>query len=1022
MKHSVLFRISVLPALLVMPAIADTVTTRQVISENTTYNNLVAENIASTTANNGGVFYMQDVPGVTLLFDGETLFVGNSLNDGGMGGVIGNGWLSSISGSGYTQGGKIVFDGKSVFNDNATNNENGGGAIFNYGNGTATAPDVLFLGATTFSGNKVTASSSSVFSGGGAINHRGGMIVFADRATFNGNESASRGGAIIAGGDMIFNGAAEFTGNTAGTNGGAIAILSGDVEFEKAATFSNNSATGASAIFLDESDSNLSFADSVNFTGNTGVGTLLNNNSTGTVLFGNGANFTGNTNNLNGALVNSGTVSLTGGDLIFTGNTGSNGGGLKNAGTVTVNTNGNILFTSNTTSSSAGALDNGGSAALAAKTISFAGNSSNAGYGGAIFNAGDMNVLGAENIFVGNIARDTGTTKSGGGAIHNRGNTGTAALIVGTETGTNLFESNKSSAHGGAIVSRAFDGAGQDAEITVNGATRFVNNTAALNGGAIWNAVAESGGSTGTSKIVFNNNVAFVNNHAGGMGGAIYNNDTITFNGDATFRGNTANGVGNDIYNDGTVTFNGNATIVGGITGSGTLNIASDAVLDIGMSSVSQGAIVLDGTMLATLRAADNAQINVANEGGFTGDGVIKLSFDNPGTYKVFGNQMFNSVDISSPIYDLTWNGGDVIATIKSVSDIASQNDLSDDVARTVAGVASSTSSPLNDLSVLIQNSLASGTSDARSNVEEAVVAINPETESVSQSIGMGIQRSVAGVAAERMGLTALGRNGGDVRMLPGGIWAQGLYNKSKHSDAFNAYTRGIAAGIDGIFNEVLTLGAGYMFGHSDIGASARNTEIDSHSVFVYGQYKPSNWYMNAVMNYTTYDYSERGSALGLAVSSDYDMDAFGANVAFGYDFIGGITPEVSLRYIYLDSVNYTNSMGIRNKIDSSNYLTASLGTRYGFDVLMDNGWVLRPALHYALKYDLVSDDNRVTVAIPGVSAYSLSGDGLSRIANEIGVEIGMMYGPLNLALSYDIEARADYTSQTGRAKFRYEF
>jgi hypothetical protein len=78
--------------------------------------------------------------------------------------------------------------------------------------------------------------------------------------------------------------------------------------------------------------------------------------------------------------------------------------------------------------------------------------------------------------------------------------------------------------------------------------------------------------------------------------------------------------------------------------------------------------------------------------------------------------------------------------------------------------------------------------------------------------------------------------------------------------------------------------------------------------------------------------------------------------------------------------------------------------------------------MRYALKYDLLSDDNRVTVAIPGVNAYSLTGDRLSRIANEVGLELGMMYGPLNMALSYDIEARADYTSQTGRVKFRYEF
>lgn len=1022
MKRNIFLGISVLPALLVMPAIGDVVSVRTVIAENTEYTNLTAENIASTSANNGGVFYMQDVPNVTLLFAGDTLFSNNSLNNGGMGGAIGNGWLSSNTGSGYTVGGKIVFNGASAFIGNETNNPNGGGAIFNYGTGVATSPDIIFAGPAQFTENKATGSMNSVYIGGGALNHRGGIIVFDTGASFSANESASRGGAIMTAGDIVFNDDAEFIGNTAGTSGGAIAVLGGTVDFESDATFVNNAATGASAILMDESNSVVKFRGFTKFSENTGVGTLLNNNSSGVVTFANGAMFDNNTNNYNGALVNAGTVSLTNGDFVFTNNSGSNGGGLKNSGNVTVDTTGKVSFANNITSSSAGALDNGGSIAFASPSISFINNSSSAGYGGAIFNAGDMNIQGSANVFRANIANDTGAIKSGGGAIHNRGNTGTASMIIGVNGGTNLFDSNNSAAHGGAIVSRAFDGVANDSVVTINGTTRFVGNQAAMNGGAIWNMVSQSNGSTGNSTIVFNDNVAFINNKAMGQGGAIYNNDTITFNKDVTFRGNIANSVANDIYNDGVVNFNGNATIVGGINGSGTLNIASGKTLNIGVATVTQGAIVLDGTMLATLRAGDSAQINVTSADGFTGDGTIKLSFDSAGTYKVFGNQIFDNIDISSPIYDLTWNGGDVTASVKSVSDIAVQNNLSDSAARTVAGVAASTSAPLNDLSVSIQNKLASNTDAARSDVETAVIAINPETKSVAQSIGTSVQKSLVSVATARMDAMLLGRNGGDVSLMPGGVWAQGIYNKSKYNDAFNAYTRGASVGVDGVLNDALTIGVGYMFGHSDVGTVSRNTEIDSHSVFLYGQYQPSNWYMNAVMNYTTSDYSERGVALGADVSSDYDIGAFGANVAMGYDFIGGISPQVSLRYIHMNSASYTNSMGIKNKIDSNDFLTASIGTRYGFDMLLRNGWVLQPAFRYAVKYDLLSDENHITVAIPGVNAYSLNGERLSRIANELGVEIGMMYGALNMALSYDIEARSDYTSQTGRVKFRYEF
>lgn len=1020
--HSTLIGISVLPALLIMPAMAETITERTVISENTTYTDLKAENIASTVANNGGVFYMQDVPNVVLDFDGITVFQNNSLNNGGMGGAIGNGWLSSTTGTGYTQGGKIVFNGTANFTGNSTNNANGGGAIFNYGLGNATNPDIIFYDDATFSENTVTESMNGVYAGGGAINHRNGMIVFNSDAIFNANESVSQGGAIMAAGDMIFNGTSSFFNNVAGKNGGALAIMGGNTTFEGVTTFSGNTATGASAIYLGESAGVVAFRNMATFDGNTGVGTLLNNVATGTVEFDAGATFSNNTNNLNAALVNSGIVNVLGGNLAFTNNTGSNGGGLKNAGTVNVDTTGNIMFSGNTTASSAGALDNGGATELSASRISFTNNTSNAGYGGAIFNSGDLTVASANNIFTSNNAQDTSAIKSGGGAIHNRGQTGTATLVIGTDDSTNTFSANKSSAYGGAIVARAFDGDDADSEITINGTTLFAGNFATLDGGAIWNMVSESDGTTGTSSIVFNGDTTFNNNKSNGTGGAIYNNDLITFNGVTTFNGNTANGAANDIFNDGTVNFNGDTTLNGGVDGTGTLNIASGTIFNIGTASITQGAIVLDGTLMATLRSGEAAQINVTTDGGFTGDGTLKLSFDSAGTYKVFGNEIFANIDASNPIYDLTWSDGDVTAALKSVDDIASENNITTGAARVISGASDSWGVGLNDLSVLFQERLASGSPADLSAVEVAATAINPQSHPVAQSVGVSTQNTVSSLVSGRMSGGGIGRSGGDTAVDFGGVWAQGLYNKSKLNDVFNGYTRGIAAGFDGTVNDTLTLGAGYMYSHSDISSTSRSTEVDASTMFLYGQYRPNAWYANAILNYTMSDYSEHGNALGTPVSADYDVDILGARIATGYDFIGGLTPEIAMQYMHINASDYTNSLGVWNHVANSDYLTASLGTRYAFNVLMNNGIVLRPQMHYALKYDLVSDDNNITVTMPGVNAYVLSGERLSRIANEVGIGIAMNYGGFELSLNYDIEARENYTSQTGRAKFRYEF
>ncbi len=1019
-----LIGVSVLPALFVMPAMADTITERTVITQNTAYTDLIADGISSTTSNNGGVFYMQNVPDVTLLFNGVTLFTDNSLNNGGMGGVIGNGWLSSTTGDGYTVGGKVAFNGSATFSGNSTNNPNGGGAIFNYGSGNATSPDIVFFDSATFSGNKATTPSPSMYVGGGAINHRAGMIVFNSDAEFNDNESASGGGAIMSAGDMIFNGVANFDGNSAGKNGGAISVLGGNMTFEDSASFTNNSASGASAIYIAQPASALTFRDTARFVSNSGVGTVLNNSSTAKLIFDSGAIFDSNTNEFNGALVNAGNVSLTSGDMIFSNNSGGNGGGLKNSGTTNVTTTGKVIFDSNTTTSSAGALDNGGNVSLVASAVSFTNNSSDAGYGGAIFNASDMTLAGETNVFSGNVARDSGTIKSGGGAIHNRGNVGTTTLAIGTETSSNTFDSNMSNAYGGAIVSRAFDGAGQDSQITINGTTIFSNNQSALDGGAIWSFAASDGDTTGSSNIVFNGDITFSGNTANGMGGALYNNDTVTFNGDTTFAGNTAGGVANDIYNDGTINFNGDTRLDGGITGQGVLRIASGTTFDIGTASITQGAIELNGTMTATLRGGDTAQITVNNDGGFSGAGTLKLSFDSAGTYKVFGNQTFANLDVYNPVYDLTWSGGDVTASIKSVADIASQNNLSSDVARVISGVSDSSSGRLNDISVLFQEQLSANTPASHAAVERAAHAINPESKSVVQSAAVSAHNTIASLLSNRMAdpMFMYGRGGGDMTMTVGDVWAQGVFNNTKHGDSFHGYTRGIAAGLDGTIGDTMTVGAGYMFGHSDVAGDVRDTDIDSSTVFLYGQYRPGAWYTNAYIGYTMSEYSESASAFNMAVTSDYDVNTFGAYVATGYDFIGGISPEVSLHYIHSGSSNYVNSLGVRNRFEATDYLTASVGTRYTFDVYTTSGLVLRPSLHYALKYDLISDGHDVTVVMPGASAYVLNGDRLSRIANEVGIGLGVNYGLFQVSLNYDIEARYDYTSQTARLKFQYDF
>lgn len=63
-----------------------------------------------------------------------------------------------------------------------------------------------------------------------------------------------------------------------------------------------------------------------------------------------------------------------------------------------------------------------------------------------------------------------------------------------------------------------------------------------------------------------------------------------------------------------------------------------------------------------------------------------------------------------------------------------------------------------------------------------------------------------------------------------------------------------------------------------------RSTDVDTHTAIVYGEYKPSNWYVNSIATYGWSDYSEDKSVAGVGVKADYDVETFGLQAMTGYD------------------------------------------------------------------------------------------------------------------------------------------
>ena len=476
---------------------------------------------------------------------------------------------------------------------------------------------------------------------------------------------------------------------------------------------------------------------------------------------------------------------------------------------------------------------------------------------------------------------------------------------------------------------------------------------------------------------------------------------------------------------------------VGGVTELNINNVdvnVAGTVKEFQTINMDENAKLTAGTLV--MNANDKLNLTLANTSAYSqivvdtldaNGATLSMTVRDEGTYNVVRATTTDSDftwNWTNAVYDLAPGArdGTVVASRKSATKIATENDIEQDAAKAIVGLNASTSEKLNDLGIKIQEKLAEGTPEAKHEVEHAAKAVHPEKESVTQSVVTSVQNTVTNLASARMAAPTFGRAGGDITMTSGGVWAQGLLNKSKQNDAFRGYTRGISAGLDGTMNKVWTVGAGYSYAHSDISGSARDTEIDSNTVFLYGQYKPAAWYVNAVANYTMSDYSEEGDAMGTPVTADYDVDALGMAVAAGYDLDFGLTPELGLRYMHVMADDYTNSLGVKTKSDNTNFLTGVLGAKYAFNVVADKYTTFVPQLNAAIKYDMLSDKNVATITMPGVDAYTLDVERLSRFGGEFGIGLGMKHRGMDFSINYDIDVRKDYTSQTGMLKFRYNF
>ncbi len=508
---------------------------------------------------------------------------------------------------------------------------------------------------------------------------------------------------------------------------------------------------------------------------------------------------------------------------------------------------------------------------------------------------------------------------------------------------------------------------------------------------------------------------------------------------------NIAGTLDTSLNGNGTINFNSNS---GKITGD--VNMTNGGVMNVGLNNA-----VIDGD--ATFNSGSTLKLEIADGGNgslqaanITGKEGSKLALNI--TKKMEIGQTLEDVallkgnvdnhftnEISNNRYKVTSEDGKNF-------DITYENSASEVVAD--AGGSANNASTAEAWDTLVQSStasanakaVASALNDLSQNNEQAYVAaltaVAPEVAPMVQKTQTETANQVFGAVSTRLtgGSISTGGEGmssGDNIFERAAMWVQGMFNKSKLDDTskakgFDADSAGVAFGAEKFVTDDTKVGIGYAYTNTDIDGFMRSTDVDTHTAILYGEYKPSNWYINGIATYGWSDYSEDKSVAGVGVKADYDVETFGLQAMTGYDMQVkglGFTPEVGLRYVHIKQDAYKDSADQKVSGNDSDILTGVIGAKVSKSWELSNGMLIKPEARIAATYDLFNDDVNSVVTLANGSAYAVEGEALDRFGMEFGVGVtAEVNDNVELSLGYEGKFRQDYQDHTGLINAKYKF
>ncbi len=500
--------------------------------------------------------------------------------------------------------------------------------------------------------------------------------------------------------------------------------------------------------------------------------------------------------------------------------------------------------------------------------------------------------------------------------------------------------------------------------------------------------------------------------------------------------------------NKGTLTYDKATGKIGNLNVAGALDIGTNTVeaINVDFKDNSKLALRVSGAdnygkiNASTINIGNDTTMNVTLDNGVVDKGAnTKFKFLNGTVTGDFENKI-----AENSRYDIEWTEDGYL----SITGKASGSDVASDIGGSAANAAAAeawdsinssssasegakaVASTLNELS---QNAT---TPAGQKAYIDALTAVAPEVAPMVQKTQVEISNQVFGAVGTRLsgGSISTGGEGmasGDNVFERAAMWVQGMFNKSKLDDTskakgFDSDSSGIAFGFEKFVTDDTKAGIGYAYTKTDIDSFMRDTDVDTHTAIVYGEYKPNNWYVNGIATYGWSDYSEKKNVAGVNVKADYDVETFGLQAMTGYDMNVsglGITPEAGLRYVHIKQDSYKDSADQRVSANDSDILDGVIGAKVSKDFELSNGMTIKPEARVAATYDLMNDDVNSVVTLDNGSAYAVEGEALNRFGMEFGAGVtAEVNDNVELSLGYEGKFREDYQDHTGLLNVKYKF